>query len=414
LRAEFPYLPAEVEVAVTFAQSLRSLLDTVDRQRHVAHQRDLLQADCASFERRAQELAMDLVQTPPAPEAVAIWLDSLKVQFDEAKRAASAREQLIRQITQQENDLVKRRDIVASHMAALDEHAHGQGLEDRSLLVSRVQQSKAYHEVVAELGRLDEQIARAGDGLTIEQLEGAVVEAVDVPTVQGHITELDAEFAHLEQRIIEHREAVWALDQAFQAMDGQAMEAADQAQQAEFAYGQVDRHWQEYLRVELARRLLQKAIDDFRERNEGAIIASAGVHFTELTLGRYAGLQVEYEENQPFLIARTSDGELRRTGQLSDGTRDQLFLALRLAFVEQHLHSGEPLPMIMDDILVHFDDARAEATLRILSRIAQKTQVIYFTHQRSVFETAQRLGGIDCIDMGDGETLVGRVRMSSG
>ncbi len=46
---------------------------------------------------------------------------------------------------------------------------------------------------------------------------------------------------------------------------------------------------------------------------------------------------------------------------LSDGTRDQLYLALRLASLEHHARTGEPMPLILDDILIHFDDDRARA-----------------------------------------------------
>ena len=53
-------------------------------------------------------------------------------------------------------------------------------------------------------------------------------------------------------------------------------------------------------------------------------------------------------------------------GGLSDGTRDQLFLALRLAGIEQHFQDREPVPLIIDDVLVSFDDARARATLKCL------------------------------------------------
>jgi len=44
---------------------------------------------------------------------------------------------------------------------------------------------------------------------------------------------------------------------------------------------------------------------------------------------------------------------------MSEGTRDQLYLALRLAGLELHLEDHEPMPMILDELLVHFDDARA-------------------------------------------------------
>jgi uncharacterized protein YhaN len=77
---------------------------------------------------------------------------------------------------------------------------------------------------------------------------------------------------------------------------------------------------------------------------------------------------------------------------MSSGTRDQLYLALRLASLEKYMESAEPMPFIVDDILVHFDDERSKATLGVLAELAEKTQIILFTHHRRLVEQAQALG----------------------
>lgn len=82
---------------------------------------------------------------------------------------------------------------------------------------------------------------------------------------------------------------------------------------------------------------------------------------------------------------------------MSDGTRDQLFLALRRASLERFLDASEPLPFIVDDILFQFDDHRAEATLRVLAQLSAKTQVIFFTHHRRLVEIAQGIEGDDVV-----------------
>jgi uncharacterized protein YhaN len=76
---------------------------------------------------------------------------------------------------------------------------------------------------------------------------------------------------------------------------------------------------------------------------------------------------------------------------MSDGTRDQLFLALRIASLERQLTSGEPLPFVLDDTLINFDDVRAEATLSELAALASKTQVLFFTHHARLVELARKV-----------------------
>jgi uncharacterized protein YhaN len=76
---------------------------------------------------------------------------------------------------------------------------------------------------------------------------------------------------------------------------------------------------------------------------------------------------------------------------MSEGARDQLYLALRLATLEQGLGNGEPMPLIVDDILIGFDDARTEACLKVLADFAKRTQVLVFTHHQRVAEIARTL-----------------------
>jgi len=69
---------------------------------------------------------------------------------------------------------------------------------------------------------------------------------------------------------------------------------------------------------------------------------------------------------------------------MSEGCRDQLFFALRLAAVEASCAAGEPMPFVVDDVLVQFDDDRGAAALRILADVASRTQVVLFTHHQHV------------------------------
>jgi len=77
---------------------------------------------------------------------------------------------------------------------------------------------------------------------------------------------------------------------------------------------------------------------------------------------------------------------------MSDGTLDQLYLSLRLATLEKYLETKEPMPFIVDDILIRFDDDRARATLEVLADLSKKTQVLFFTHHARLAEMAKELG----------------------
>jgi uncharacterized protein YhaN len=76
---------------------------------------------------------------------------------------------------------------------------------------------------------------------------------------------------------------------------------------------------------------------------------------------------------------------------MSDGTRDQLYLALRLASLEYRLEKSEPMPFIVDDILVNFDEDRTRAALQAMARLGEKNQVLLFSHHRQVADAVREL-----------------------
>jgi uncharacterized protein YhaN len=137
--------------------------------------------------------------------------------------------------------------------------------------------------------------------------------------------------------------------------------------------------------------LLARTIEQYREKHQGPLIERASALFSRMTREAFQGIRAEYDEKgQPVLVGiRSSREETVGVNGMSDGTADQLYLALRLASLERYLHNGEPLPFVVDDILLRFDDDRALATLEVLMELAAKTQVIFFTHHQHLANLAQ-------------------------
>lgn len=88
-------------------------------------------------------------------------------------------------------------------------------------------------------------------------------------------------------------------------------------------------------------------------------------------------------------VTRPDDMRLE-VKQLSEGTADQLWLALHLAGIEHHVGRTGPMPVVLDDVLVHLDDARSLQALRVLADLGQRTQVVLFTHHAKVVELARQ------------------------
>jgi uncharacterized protein YhaN len=129
------------------------------------------------------------------------------------------------------------------------------------------------------------------------------------------------------------------------------------------------------------------------------VLRRAGELFGRLTLGRFDRLLVETDEQgHGMLKGVRADGPAAVAGEpktldlaaMSEGTADQLFLALRLASIEHSLEGREPAPLVFDDILISFDDARAAAALEALADLSRRTQVLLFTLHSHLVELARQ------------------------
>lgn len=234
-------------------------------------------------------------------------------------------------------------------------------------------------------------IVDGGDGLPFEAL---LTEYDTVPpeTVKPRLDELDhrlTESVDLKTRLVSDLAQAKA---DLQRVQGGADAAVAESMRLE-SLAQMGDAAERYMKVSAAARLLRWAIDRYRERKQGPLLQRAGELFAQLTLGGFDRLVPDFEVTPPKLIAVRGTGERVPIEGLSEGTRDQLFLALRLAALEMHIASDSPLPFIADDLFVNFHDSRSRAGLAALGELSRTTQVIFLTHHEHLVEVARECVG---------------------
>ena len=138
--------------------------------------------------------------------------------------------------------------------------------------------------------------------------------------------------------------------------------------------------------------LMSRAIKKFEQEHQPRMLNEVSRLFSQMTAGRYVGIQRKLDEHGTLLVEEVS-GDLKEPSTLSTGTREQLYLAIRLAFVTQYCEESEPLPLVMDDVLVNFDDERARSTLKVLVDVSKTVQILFLTcHQHIVDRIAEIAG----------------------
>ncbi len=143
-----------------------------------------------------------------------------------------------------------------------------------------------------------------------------------------------------------------------------------------------------WARLRLAHALLREALNRFRERAQAPMIAAASIYFTLITGGAFVRLVADDSADKPVLRAERAGGAIIGVEAMSEGTADQLYLALRLAALELRRGSHPDMPLVLDDVLITSDDTRATNILKALERFASDSQVVIFTHHRHLIDVA--------------------------
>ncbi|GAA1380252.1 hypothetical protein GCM10009613_04260 [Pseudonocardia kongjuensis] len=226
-------------------------------------------------------------------------------------------------------------------------------------------------------------------GVSLSADPGALAEALD--RAEAHERELGAEQDGIREQLGGLRARRRELEEAEGAAELHARAQEELAGVADAA--------ERYLVLHLQREILRRELDAYERSHASPLLVRAGSLLERLTGGRFVALRPPSEPGAGArtLVAVRADGEELTPPTLSEGTADQVHLALRLAGIEQlqadRTAAGlPPVPVVLDDVLMTFDDERAPAAIRVLAELAGSAQVLLFTHHEHLVGLARGTG----------------------
>lgn len=380
----------------------REMFSKIDEARDLAARIEGIRRDAGAFAADSRSLlelvARDLLDLP-VEQAVA----ELHTRFHAATRAAATFDQLLKRKKEQQALLQESRLAVGDASARLEEFCRQAGCERIDELEAAERQSERMRSLQGRIDGLNAQLTTLSGKTDLEAFIAEAEEAdpdalpslIAETTLQ--ITANETKRSLLEQQTGRDRDRLAQMDGAGKALDA--------AQKAESTLARMREEVERYARFHLASIILDREIERYREINQGPMLTRASDIFSKLTLGSFASLKPVFDRgDKPVLAGFRPSGQTVPVTGMSEGTRDQLYLALRLASLEMQAASGETMPFVLDDILINFDDRRSEATLKVLADLSRRTQIVFFTHHRhllDLLETAappelfkvHRLGG---------------------
>jgi len=267
------------------------------------------------------------------------------------------------------------------------------GSDDRTGLAAAVERSRTMRSLRDEIAATERAIVEAGDGLALNDLLAAV-EVSDPDQIAERSSSLTSQLEELNLTVDEAATAHGDARSTFAGLRTDGRLAVDAAADAEQARSELEVLSEHYILKRAQAITLKWAIEKYREKHQDPLLLRAGDLFSTLTTGRYATLKVDTDGPTPRLLGLRDDlRTMVEVDAMSEGTTDQLFLALRLAALEQSVASGISLPFLADDLFVNFDDQRAEAGFKVLAEVAKTTQILFFTHHPHLVEIAKSVVG---------------------
>ena len=376
-----------VEEALDRISERARLVEKIEKRDQFRGRVDGMERDARTFEQEVRRLAEAHV-----PALAGVELERAAEELVRAHQKARSdlvqREAIDRDIRERRDELAVVEARAAAARAVLTEQLAAARASDVQELALAEERSDKARELDRKLSELGDRLREASDGDDLETLS-AQLEGESMERLRARKAEAQEELERVED---EHAAAVRQLAAIEAGLANlQSDEAATCAVEVEQHLDSIDELTRRYVRTRLAADMLALVIRRYRDENQAPMVGHASALFARLTLGRYPKLDVSYDEqDEPTLVCVDADSRVVAVDALSDGTRDQLYLALRLASIARFAERSEPLPLVLDDVLVQFDDARASAGLTVLGEAAETTQVVFFTHHARLVELARQ------------------------
>lgn len=373
--------PEEATVRLGQFDTLEKALATLGAARA---ELEVAQATVMRVEQEAARLCQVLRQDPANRPSDAI-IETLHGQLNDAKAKAQRLQVLAERIDEAAKSRSQAEATIRQARQELDGLRAAAGCDTLAELVEVENRNAQAASLEAEVAAAESRLVAASAlplPILLAQAEGQDLALVQTALERAceDLRDCTTEVEALHRKLME-------IQAGLDKIDGEAL-AGEAEQKAAAAAAQLSHRVSGYASARLASAVLAHVIETYQQRHQAPLLARASQLFAAITGGRFAKVATDFEDAMTILVGVRPNGRRETVGNLSSGTRDQLFLALRLAAIETHVANQGPMPVVVDDIVINFDDDSASATFQVLAELSKKTQVLFFTHHEHLLERA--------------------------
>jgi uncharacterized protein YhaN len=361
----------------------RTHLATQDQSQDIRLSYERFRKQVEDLGRRMQRPKLNLANPF---EVVDAWDRELRA----AREASMQRKRLKQQLMQYRReaaDWQRKLDALEENQKALLALA---GVSHRSQLDKRLELMERRKHVEALL----EQSTRDLEHIVKSEPDVAIVEdellRFNPNDVTGMARQYSRELEEIEVQLQQGFEQLGTIKQELKTLEADRSSTRIRSELSQVE-AQLRDAWEGWFAATLASDAIDDVAAQFEQANQPEMLAAAIPFLQKLTLGKYHHLWTPL--GRKHLYVDDDGGDSLPAERLSGGTREQLFLAIRLAMVKAFSNNGTELPMVLDDVTVNFDQQRSEAAVdTLLDFTTEGQQLLIFTSHLHYAQLYQQRG----------------------
>lgn len=378
-----------VQEAFGWWQKIQEVRELHTQWRNAAPEAEGLKRMFGGMQERVEQLGREV-----APQGLLNYARPLEVltgwgqQLKTHDRDRIERQRLLDDAEKQHRDSISEQNLVEAAEMRRGAVLARAGAMTREDILQQIEVQKKRSQLEKLLSSSQKELTE----IAMSEPELAIVEddiaRFDPARGREQISSLEREQKTVEVDLSKHHEELGGLKQEIKLLEGSRESQIRYFQKAHVATD-IYRAAEEWFALQIEEDAVMEMRRTFEKENISGTLTTASSYMHRISSGRYHKIWAPLGED--FLCVDDEYGRTFRVEQLSGGTREQLFLAIRFALVREFARRGVELPVVMDDLFVNFDEERTDAAADCLIEIAgEGQQVLFFTCHQHLAELFQR------------------------
>ena len=370
--------PLTPEGMTTFLVQVDAVREKSKQVQRMENRIDDIKQDIRAFHDLVEPLALrhELCADGEDANESGVLADEIIRRFEQAQNAFHQRQQAVKAAEENRRSAERALDRLKEQQKQLEDLLTAGNSDDSESFLRKAREHEQRQDLVRRRDEHRRNLEKlSGPGPRFESFLLSF-DGVDPQSLDEQSNELADHRDRIRTRCNSIREETGGIEKELAQLTGEEESSALRIRKHALEE-QLKDHAGEWSRLVIAEALLERTQRLFEQERQPKVIQHAQRCFSSITSGRYPRLFAPIGKESITVV--DSDGTNREPNELSRGTREQLYLALRFGLIREFGEHAEALPVVVDEALVNFDPTRTKVAAEAFTSLSETNQILVFT-----------------------------------